>query len=163
MTIDAPVESAPAAPAQLPARTARRGGLRVWIPLGCIVAALGVLGILGVSSSLDFFDTVDQAVAHKAALGTSVFRLEGVVAPGTIHGTARGTTFDLKGSTVTVHVVNTGTPPALFQPNIPVVVVGHFASSASFTFDSDQILVKHSSSYIAAHPGRVVAPNGSVR
>ncbi len=31
------------------------------------------------------------------------------------------------------------------------------------SFVSDQILVKHSSNYIAAHPGRVTAPNGSKR
>jgi hypothetical protein len=30
-------------------------------------------------------------------------------------------------------------------------------------FDSTQILVKHSATYIAAYPGRVKAANGSVR
>ena len=55
---------------------------------------------------------------------------------------------------------NTGSPPDLFQPDIPVIAVGHFAGSA---FVSDQILVKHSSNYIAQHPARVTAPNGTKR
>ena len=59
-----------------------------------------------------------------------------------------------------LQVENTGSPPQLFQTNIPVIAVGHFSGTV---FVSDQILVKHSSSYIAAHPGRVTAPNGSKR
>jgi len=42
-------------------------------------------------------------------------------------------------------------------------VVGHFTSSTSLDFDGSQILVKHTATYIAAHPGRVKAPNGSTR
>ncbi len=60
-------------------------------------------------------------------------------------------------------VQNSGSPPQLFQPDIPVVVVGHFASVGSDVFVSNQIMVKHSAQYIAANPGRVRAPNGSVR
>jgi cytochrome c-type biogenesis protein CcmE len=59
-----------------------------------------------------------------------------------------------------VAVENAGTPPDLFQADIPVIAVGHFSGS---TFVSDQILVKHSSTYIAAHPNRVTAPNGTKR
>jgi cytochrome c-type biogenesis protein CcmE len=59
-----------------------------------------------------------------------------------------------------VTVLNTGSPPDLFQANIPVIAVGHFAGSH---FVSDQILVKHSATYIAQHPARVTAPNGTKR
>jgi cytochrome c-type biogenesis protein CcmE len=64
-----------------------------------------------------------------------------------------------------VPVVNTGSPPQLFGANIPVIAVGHFngTSLTGLSFVSNQILVKHSSNYIAAHPGRVTAPNGSKR
>ena len=44
---------------------------------------------------------------------------------------------------------------------MPVIVVGHFASASSSTFLSDQIMVKHSASYIAAHPSRVRAGDGT--
>ena len=62
--------------------------------------------------------------------------------------------------TVRLAVHNTSSPPELFQPDIPVIAVGHFQGD---TFVSDQILVKHSSTYIAQHPSRVTAPNGSQR
>jgi hypothetical protein len=41
-------------------------------------------------------------------------------------------------------------------------VVGHFVGTTD-RFASDQILVKHSNSYIAAHPNRVKALNGTTR
>jgi cytochrome c-type biogenesis protein CcmE len=57
-------------------------------------------------------------------------------------------------------VHNTVSPPDLFQANIPVIAVGHFTSGV---FASDQILVKHSSTYVAKYPKRVTAPNGTKR
>ena len=126
-------------------------------------AALTFLLVEGLGSSLDYFDTVQQAFAHRATLGTTDFRLEGTVVPGSIRSTATGTDFDISGGHDVVHVVNTGSPPQLFQSNIPVVVEGHFASVSSTAFLSNSILVKHSVTYIAAHPGRVKAKNGTVR
>ena len=82
------------------------------------------------------------------------------MAPHTIHATPGGVDFVVTSGSTRLEVVNTGSPPELFQPNIPVIAVGHFQGG---TFVSDQILVKHSSNYIAAHPGRVTAPNGSKR
>ncbi len=128
-----------------------------------LAAALVFLLVEGLGSSLNYFDTVDQALAHRASLGTSTFRLEGVVVPGSVRRTELGADFAVSGSKGQVQVHNTGSPPQLFQPNIPVVVVGHFSSDRSDLFVSDQIMVKHSSNYIAQHPGRVQAPNGSVR
>jgi cytochrome c-type biogenesis protein CcmE len=125
-----------------------------------LVAAFAFLLVKGLGSSLDYYLTVNQAVHQKATLGTRDFRLEGVVVPGTVHNTAAGVDFTVQSDGVSEEVSNTGTPPQLFQPNIPVVVVGHFSGNA---FDSNQIMVKHSASYIAAHPNRVTAPNGSKR
>ncbi len=59
-----------------------------------------------------------------------------------------------------VDVVNHGNPPQLFQPDVPVVVVGHFAGTS---FVSDQLIVDHSAQYVQAHPNRVKAPNGTTR
>ncbi len=109
----------------------------------------------GLGSSLDYFDTVDQALAHKTSLGTQTFRLEGTVVPGSIHPTATGTNFLICQGAKSVPVTNTGSPPQLFAGRIPVVVVGHFASDASNAFESNTIMVKHSSTYSAQYPGRV--------
>lgn len=153
-----------AAPVAPPHRTSR-GRRRFLLVVALLAAAVGLLLYKGLLSSLDYFDTVDQALAHRAQLGTTSFRLEGVVVGGTMHGTSNGgERFAIEGADgATIDVRNTGAPPQLFQAAIPVVVVGRFASATSDLFLSNQIEVRHSSSYIAAHPGRVRAPNGSVR
>ncbi len=125
---------------------------------------MGALLAQGLLSNLNYFETVDQAFAHRASLGTRDFRLEGLVVKGTIIRTVRGADFTMQGSHQhQVLVVEVGQPPQLFQSDIPVVVDGHFSSAHSVTFLADQIIVKHTSSYVATHPRRVKAPNGSVR
>jgi len=137
---------------------------RVIIVLGVLALCAVALLSQGLLRSLNYFETVDQALAHRASLGTRVFRLEGVVKAHTIQRTASGAAFTLSGTGGReVFVDSYATPPQLFQANIPVVVVGHFASATSRTFLGSQILVKHTSSYIAQHPRRVRTPNGSAR
>ncbi|MDA8397603.1 MAG: cytochrome c maturation protein CcmE [Actinomycetota bacterium] len=137
----------------------RKKRLRVWLPILVIAAALGFLIAKGLGNSLVYFRTVDEALAMKATLGTSTFRLEGVVKPHTVTTNASGgVDFEVigqDGRTIAVH--DTANPPELFQPNLPVVLVGHFQGSY---FLSDQIMVKHSANYIAAHPNRVATVNG---
>jgi cytochrome c-type biogenesis protein CcmE len=125
-----------------------------------LAAAFALLLVMGLGGSLNYFETVDQAVAHKAMLGSRTLRLEGIVVPGTVKRSAQGVRFVAAGTHHRVPVVNAGDPPQLFQPDVPVVVVGHFSGD---TFYSDQVIIDHSAQYIEAHPGRVRAPNGSVR
>jgi cytochrome c-type biogenesis protein CcmE len=124
--------------------------------VGCLVFLLAK----GLSSALNFYLPANQAVAQRATLGSQTFNLEGVVKPGSVHDTSGGVDFVVTAGSTSVKVENSTSPPQLFQENIPVIAVGHFSGS---TFVSDQILVKHSSTYIAAHPGRVTAPNRSKR
>jgi cytochrome c-type biogenesis protein CcmE len=125
-----------------------------------LVGALVFLVAKGIGTALNFYLPADQAVAQEASLGGKTFNLEGVVEPGSVHETASGVDFVVTSGATRVTVDNTGTPPELFQPNIPVIAVGHFANQV---FVSDQILVKHSADYIAKYPGRVTAPNGTKR
>ncbi|MGH9129520.1 MAG: cytochrome c maturation protein CcmE [Acidimicrobiales bacterium] len=125
---------------------------------GLVVVALGVLLAKGLTSSINYFETVNQAVAARASLGARTFQLEGTVVPGTVRQTAQGADFSVASAGVTLAVDNVGSPPALFKPGIPVVVVGHFAGG---DFASNQIIVKHSATYIAAHPARLKAANGA--
>jgi cytochrome c-type biogenesis protein CcmE len=133
----------------------RRTKRRLLVVFALLAAALVFLLVEGLGSSLDYFDTVNQALAHRAQLGTSSFRLEGNVVPGSIRSTSTGADFRLCQNANVVDVVNNGSPPTLFQNNIPVVVVGHFTSDTSQTFLSNTIMVKHSATYTAQHPGRV--------
>jgi cytochrome c-type biogenesis protein CcmE len=137
-----------------------------WRTVGVLVVlALAVLALLsqGILHSLNYFETINQAMSARAKLGTETIRLEGVVKPHSIQRTASGASFWMTGGGKQVFVSAHGSPPQLFQANIPVVVVGHFTSSTSDRFDGTQILVKHTASYIATHPKRVKAPNGTVR
>ena len=144
-------------------RRPRQRRTRLLVVFALLAAAIVYLLVEGLGSSLDYFDTVSQALAHKTKIGTTVFRLEGLVVPGSVRRTARGADFEVSGGGHEVVVHNVGSPPQLFQQNIPVVVVGHFASRSSDLFVSNQIMVKHSPTYIAEHPARVRAPNGTVR
>lgn len=129
--------------------------------VGLVLAAAFVLLLVkGLGSSLDYFETVDQAIAQKAMLGVRTFRLEGLVVPGTVHQSGSTVRFVAAGTVHRIDVVNHGNPPELFQPDVPVVVVGHFAGD---TFVSDQIIVDHTAQYREQHPDRVRAPDGSSR
>jgi cytochrome c-type biogenesis protein CcmE len=129
--------------------------------VGLVLAGSFVfLVVKGLGSALNFYLPADQALAQRATLGSQTFNLEGVVQPGSIHATSRGVDFVVTSGSTHLEVENSNSPPQLFQPDIPVIAVGHFAGTV---FVSDQILVKHSSTYIASHPGRVTAPNGSKR
>jgi len=158
------LDVAPVAPPEL----ARRGKRRSILVTTMLVVAVGALLSQGLLHNLNYFETVDEAMTHLQTLGTSDFRLEGVVTPGTVQRSSSGATFYLEGqrNVREVYVIATGQPPQLFQANIPVVVAGHFegnSKGAALIFYANQIVVKHSSTYVAQHPGRVKAPDGSSR
>ncbi len=153
----------PPAPGSAPAGGGpgrRRTRWRLWVVGAVLVGAFAFLLVEGLGSSLNYFETVDQALAHKATLGTQTFRLEGIVVPGTVHRIPGGVAFVASGTVDKVDVINHGNPPQLFQPDIPVVVVGHFSGSS---FVSDQLIVDHTAQYVQEHPNRVRAPNGTTR
>lgn|GEM_PF-1271054 len=129
----------------------------------CILACVaGFLLYKGLTSAVVYFKTADQALADRSSLGNSTFQIEGLVVPGSVRKTGPSSLdFAISSNKVTVRVENQGVPPSLFQSDIPVVLLGHFIG-ATDVFSSDQILIKHSNQYIAAHPNRVRAPNGAV-
>jgi len=139
----------------------RRSRRRAWALITVVVVALGFLLFKGLEGATTFFYTADQAVHMKAKLGTIRFNIEGTVVRGSVHRVGNSVDFSISNNGVTVPVSNTGYPPQLFQPGIPVVLEGAFSGN---TFDSDLIMVKHSADYVAAHPQRVksyVGKNGT--
>jgi cytochrome c-type biogenesis protein CcmE len=126
-----------------------------------ILGAIGFLVYKGLTSAIVFFKTANEAVAQRAQLGNSDFQMEGTVVSGTVHHLSGDVyRFSMSSSGVTVNVQNSGDPPQMFRPGLPVVVVGHFVGSSNL-FASDEIMVKHSASYIAEHPGRVKLSSAS--
>ena len=120
-----------------------------------LVVAVAVAGLLlwqGLKNATVYFKTVDEAVAQRASLGTRRFRLEGVVADGSVHARNGGVDFVVTENNAQVQVHHVGDPPELFKANIPVVLEGHFQGT---TFESDRILVKHTAEYRKTNPNRV--------
>ena len=111
-----------------------------------IIAALGSLLWKGLSGSLDYYLTADQAVAQRAQLGQSDFRIQGTVVAG-LRQTGAALNFAIVSHHVQVQVVSTGTPPQLFRPGMPVVLEGHWQGNV---FSSYQIMVQHGSNYVEA-------------
>ncbi len=159
-TAPSAVDAVPAAPRRrvVVSKAQRR---RMWAVGIVIVGAIGFLVYKGLTSAIVFFKTANEAVAQRAQLGNSDFQLEGTVVNGTVHHLNGDVyRFVVESSGVSVAVENTGYPPQMFRPGLPVVVVGHFVGSSNL-FASDQIMVKHSQAYIAAHPGRVKPAAGA--
>ncbi|MGH8979992.1 MAG: cytochrome c maturation protein CcmE [Acidimicrobiales bacterium] len=148
------IEDAPAAaPGQppVPGGTRRRLGrhpYRLLFVFALLAGAICFLLVEGLGSSLDYYVTVRQAMVRKAELGTRTIRLQGDVVRGSIEHTARGADFEVVNGGRRVPVREVGSTPQLFQPGIPVVIVGHFSSAASDLFVSNQIMVKHSATYV---------------
>jgi cytochrome c-type biogenesis protein CcmE len=91
-----------------------------------------------------FFKTVSVAVADRQHDGARTLRIGGAVVPGSIQRNGDGADFKLTQGGVTVVVDHHGTEPTLFKNCAPVVADGHWQGSR---FVSDQILIKHGSTY----------------
>ena len=144
-----------------PALRRRRSRRRAWVLVLVVVGALGFLLAKGLAGATTYFYTADQAVHMRSQLGDTRFRIEGTVVAGTVRRSGDHVDFTIANNGVRVAVANTGYPPQLFRPGIPVVLEGRFQGA---TFVSDLIMVKHTATYTAAHPQRVrsfVGKNGS--
>jgi cytochrome c-type biogenesis protein CcmE len=140
--------SAPPTTPPRPPRPKRRGRYIVAIG-GCVVAVVAIIVLAVVlSENVVYFRTVTEAVHNRKDEGTSRFRLAGGVVNGTIDRTRDGVNFEVTDGKNTVVVHHDGDTPALFKNGAPVVVEGHWASTASDApFASDRILIKHGADY----------------
>ncbi len=142
-------------------RKTRSSSMRMWVVGLVILSAIGFLVFKGLTSAIVFFKTANEAVAQRVELGNSDFQLEGTVVHGSVkHLSGDVYRFAVESSGVSVTVDNTGDPPQMFRPGLPVVVVGHFVGGTDL-FSSNQIMVKHSQQYIAEYPNRVKPASGS--
>ncbi|MFM7068080.1 MAG: cytochrome c maturation protein CcmE [Actinomycetes bacterium] len=135
------------------------GGRRTWFAVGgvaLVVVALGLVLFNGLRDASTFFYNADEAVAKQSSLGTKRFRMQGNVVPGSVRTTADGIDFVLKYGTASVAVHHVGDPPELFGPEIPVVLEGAFRSDGR-VYESDQILIRHDSTYDEKNADRVRA------
>jgi cytochrome c-type biogenesis protein CcmE len=128
------------------------GSRRRQVIAGLVIAgALAFLLFEGLSNATVYFKTADQAVAQRAQLGTREFRVEGTVLDD-VRNVDGKVQFSITANGVTVPVVSSESPSQLFKPGIPVVLDGHWQGTV---FQGSHIMVKHTASYVEAHPDRV--------
>lgn len=128
-------------------RSAGGSPTRKYVAVGALVLLLAALGFVvfnGLTDASTFYYNVDEAVAKQASLGDQRFRMQGNVEPGSITQTDDGVDFVLAFGDAKVDVRHKGDPPELFSSDIPVILEGSFAGDE---FVSDEILIRHDSSY----------------
>jgi cytochrome c-type biogenesis protein CcmE len=106
-----------------------------------------------------YYKNADEAVAQQASLGTSRFRLQGIVVGQPQERTSdRYTRFTVEYDGVAVQVLHDGSEPALFKAGLPVVVEGHWNEGGT-RFLSNRLLVKHTEDYKAKDDGNYEEEN----
>ena len=115
-----------------------------------ILGALGFLVARGLANAMNYYLTANQAVAQRAQLRGTDFRIQGKVLPG-VQQVGTSLHFVITSDNVNVNVVSTGSPPQLFRVGMPVVLDGHWQGNV---FSSFQIMVQHGSTYVEAPSGK---------
>jgi cytochrome c-type biogenesis protein CcmE len=121
------------------------------------VAVLVVAGYMifqALGTSLVYFVLPNEHAANPDQFDGRRIRLGGIVALGTVAFDERDLqlTFAVTDGITSYPVRHTGAPPELFKENTGVVIEGRFEDG---TFQSDNVLVKHSEVYEAEADGHI--------
>ena len=147
----------PAAVDPAPAKPQRK--LRNWLIMGVFAGALGLILFQALTSARVFFYNVDEAVADRTELGERTFRLQGTVVEEPVEDANGALVFTVGHNGVQALVRHVGEEPTdLFEVGIPVVAEGRWDGDA---FESQQLLVKHSESYVADNDDRPGVGDGT--
>lgn len=126
---------------------------KVWGAVG-VVAVVGAVAMLlagGLKDGVVYFLTPGEIVAQGTDAVDRPLRLGGQVKPGSVQWDAEALDlrFVVQDSLGEVPVTSTGAPPAMFRDGIGVVVEGSLRADG--TFESTNLMVKHSNEYQAPH------------
>ncbi len=146
------LDLSPSTPPPAATTPVARKRVRNWLIMGVLVVALGAILVQAVTSASVFYYNVDEAIDRQAELGDSTFRLQGSVVGEPQTDAAGALVFPLgfDGQTITVRHIGEE-PTDLFKPGMPVIAQGRWDGDQ---FESTQLLVKHSESYVAENEGR---------
>lgn len=125
----------------------------MWAGIGA-VAVIGAIALLlagGLKENVVYFLTPTELVAQGTSALDRPLRLGGQVKPGSVNWDAEDLDlrFVVQDSVSEVHVASTGAPPAMFRDGIGVVVEGSMRPDG--TFESTNLMVKHSNEYRPPH------------
>jgi cytochrome c-type biogenesis protein CcmE len=125
----------------------------MWAGIGA-VAVVGAIALLlagGLKENVVYFLTPTELVAQGTSALDRPLRLGGQVKPGSVNWDAEDLDlrFVVQDSVSEVQVASTGAPPAMFRDGIGVVVEGSMRPDG--TFESTNLMVKHSNEYRPPH------------
>jgi cytochrome c-type biogenesis protein CcmE len=128
---------------------------KIWAGLG-ILAILGSLAFLiagGLKENVVYFLTPSELLARGSEVVDQPLRLGGQVKPGSLQwdAAAMDLRFVVQDSLTEVQVRSTGAPPSMFQEGAGVIMEGHYRADG--TFESTNVMVKHSNEYEVPHEG----------
>ncbi|MGI9038721.1 MAG: cytochrome c maturation protein CcmE [Gemmatimonadota bacterium] len=133
---------------------------KLWAGVGAlaVAAAIGMLLAGGLQENIVYFLTPTELVAQRTDSVDRPLRLGGQVKPGSVvwDAEALDLQFVVQDSAGEVPVHSTGAIPAMFRDGIGVVVEGSLRADG--TFESTNLMVKHSNEYKAPH-GDSVPPS----
>jgi cytochrome c-type biogenesis protein CcmE len=130
-----------------------RRKVAIGVTMFVIVGAFAYLLYGGIGENIVYFLTPKELIAR----GTNAFdvpvRLGGQVVPGSVkwNPEALDLRFSVSDGERVIPVHSTGAPPQMFRDGIGVVVEGRFNRSG--TFESTNLMVKHSNEYRAPKAG----------
>lgn len=148
------IDLSPRTPVDAAARVRRK---RNWLPLlvlGLVVIAGGVIVTQFLTQAVDYYCNVDEVGVRDGCDADRRLRLQGVVERGTVESIGADTAFDISFNGERISVYYDGEPGGIFKECIPVIVHGSF-DSASDTFRSDRLEVKHSDEYVSVNDERL--------
>jgi cytochrome c-type biogenesis protein CcmE len=125
----------------------KRNRLPALAMIAVLLAAGSFVVVNALGGATTFYRNVDEAAAQRETLGTTRFRLQGTVVPGSIVQTGEGVSFNVTYNGVEIPVTHVGDPPEMFKADEAVLLEGQFDESGSGVFDSNLMIIKHSEVY----------------
>jgi cytochrome c-type biogenesis protein CcmE len=110
-----------------------------------VVALVVAVTAFSLSQNLTYYLFPDEAIEQRAEFPDGKrFRLAGMVAPGSLSRDGDNVVFVVTDGGSSIDVVLTGTPPALFDDGVPVLIEGAWDGPI---FLGDTAVIRHSENY----------------
>jgi cytochrome c-type biogenesis protein CcmE len=110
-----------------------------------VVALVVAITVAGLNENLTYYLYPNEAVASRAEFPDGErFRLAGQVVNGSVSENGEDLTFEVTDGSATIPVILVGTPPALFNEDVPVLLEGHWSGEV---FTADEALIRHDENY----------------
>ena len=117
--------------------------MKVFVAIALIAGAIAFLLVKGLGDATTYYRTADEAASEPEG---ARFRLEGIVAAGSVDEGDGEVDFVVQANCVSVPVHHTGSEPELFQEGIPVVLEGEWGRGKD-VYESDRIVIRHTEEY----------------